>query len=81
MPANEPHSPLFVTTRWSIVLAAKHEDSQQAMETLCRAYWYPLYAYVRRDGHAPHDAQDPNNLKIPTSADSERSLVRRLRRA
>jgi RNA polymerase sigma-70 factor (ECF subfamily) len=58
MPANEPHSPLFVTTRWSIVLAAKHEDSQQAMETLCRAYWYPLYAYVRRDGHAPHDAQD-----------------------
>ena len=58
MPANEPHSPLFVTTRWSIVLAAKHEDSQQAMETLCRAYWYPLYAYVRRDGHSAHDAQD-----------------------
>lgn len=28
------------------------------METLCRAYWYPLYAYVRRDGHTPHDAQD-----------------------
>ncbi len=58
MPANEHHSPLFATTRWSIVLAAKHEDSQQAMETLCRAYWYPLYAYVRRDGHTAHDAQD-----------------------
>lgn len=51
----------FATTRWSIVLAAKHEDapeSKLALETLCRAYWYPLYAYVRRDGHAPHDAQD-----------------------
>lgn len=51
-------SPLFATTRWSVVLAARHEDSQQAMETLCRAYWYPLYAYVRRDGHSAHDAQD-----------------------
>jgi DNA-directed RNA polymerase specialized sigma24 family protein len=34
------------------------EHEAEAMETLCRAYWYPLYAYVRRDGHAPHDAQD-----------------------
>jgi RNA polymerase sigma-70 factor (ECF subfamily) len=58
MPASPSPSPLFVTTRWSVVLAAKHQDSQQAMETLCRAYWYPLYAYVRRDGHSPHDAQD-----------------------
>lgn len=58
MPANSPPAPLFATTRWSVVLAAKHEDSKQAMETLCRVYWYPLYAYVRRDGHAPHDAQD-----------------------
>ncbi|MFZ2278654.1 MAG: sigma-70 family RNA polymerase sigma factor [Prosthecobacter sp.] len=58
MPASPSHSPLFATTRWSVVLAAKHQDSQQAMETLCRAYWYPLYAYVRRDGHTPHDAQD-----------------------
>ncbi len=58
MSASHSPSPLFVTTRWSVVLAAKHEDSKQAMETLCRAYWYPLYAYVRRDGHAAHDAQD-----------------------
>ena len=58
MPANESSPPIFATTRWSVVLAAKREDSKQAMETLCRAYWYPLYAYVRRDGHAPHDAQD-----------------------
>ena len=30
----------------------------EALEKLCRTYWYPLYAYVRRQGHAPHDAQD-----------------------
>ncbi len=61
MPANDSPAPLFATTRWSVVLAAKHEnapESKHAMETLCRAYWYPLYAYVRRDGHAAHDAQD-----------------------
>jgi RNA polymerase sigma factor (sigma-70 family) len=54
-------SPLFVTTRWSVVLAAQNHaapDSSVALETLCRAYWYPLYALVRRQGHSPHDAQD-----------------------
>lgn len=33
-------------------------DSRQALEELCRAYWYPLYAFIRRDGCSPHDAQD-----------------------
>lgn len=33
-------------------------QSHQALETLCRNYWYPLYAYVRRQGHSAHDAQD-----------------------
>jgi RNA polymerase sigma-70 factor (ECF subfamily) len=54
-------SPLFVTTRWSVVLAAQNHAapaSVAALETLCRAYWYPLYALVRRQGHSPHDAQD-----------------------
>jgi RNA polymerase sigma-70 factor (ECF subfamily) len=53
--------PLFVTTRWSVVLAAQDKlspDSAVALETLCRAYWYPLYAYVRGSGYPPHDAQD-----------------------
>ena len=52
---------LFVTTRWSVVLAAQEKsspDSAAALETLCRAYWYPLCAYVRSSGHAPHDAHD-----------------------
>lgn len=53
--------PLFVTTRWSVVVAAKGSDSAvsgAALETLCRAYWYPLYAFVRSSGHSSHDAQD-----------------------
>ncbi len=52
---------LFPPTRWSVVLAAtqRHSpESAQAMESLCRAYWYPLYAYVRRSGRPAHDAQD-----------------------
>jgi RNA polymerase sigma-70 factor (ECF subfamily) len=42
-------------------LAATRKDapeSAEALEALCRAYWYPLYAYVRRCGQSPHDAQD-----------------------
>lgn len=44
-----------------MVLAAGRSDStraQSALSTLCQAYWYPLYAYVRRRGYSPHDAQD-----------------------
>ena len=55
----EPHA--FPHTRWSVVLAATREGSPEsaaALETLCRAYWYPLYVCVRRCGHSPHDAQD-----------------------
>lgn len=51
----------FATTHWSVVLAAGQKDSPQAAEALdklCRTYWYPLYAYVRRRGYGPADAQD-----------------------
>ena len=51
----------FTTTHWSVVLAAgtgSSPETQAALEKLCRAYWYPLYAYVRREGHNPEDAQD-----------------------
>ena len=51
----------FTTTHWSVVLSAGDRESPQAadaLERLCRAYWYPLYAYVRRDGSSPEDAQD-----------------------
>ena len=52
---------IFATTHWSVVLAAGQSDSQQAtaaLEKLCRTYWYPLYAYVRRRGSGPEDAED-----------------------
>lgn len=52
---------IFATTHWSVVLAAgrgSSPESADALERLCRAYWYPLYAYVRRRGFNPHDAQD-----------------------
>ena len=68
---NDPQSPLtpesrqlpaFRTTRWSVVFAAQGKSSEadaaQSLETLCRQYWPPLYAYVRHRGHAEHDAQD-----------------------
>ena len=56
-----PARPWFVTTHWTVVLSAREPDSTAAaaaLEQLCRTYWYPLYVYVRRQGHAPHDAQD-----------------------
>jgi RNA polymerase sigma-70 factor (ECF subfamily) len=53
---------VFATTHWSLVLAAAGDaalpGARAALETLCRAYWYPLYAYVRRRGYAVDDAQD-----------------------
>ncbi|MGA2175764.1 MAG: sigma-70 family RNA polymerase sigma factor [Verrucomicrobiota bacterium] len=52
---------IFATTRWTVVLAAGRSGSPQAdvaLEELCRTYWYPLYAYVRRQGHSREDAED-----------------------
>ena len=51
----------FTTTHWSVVLAAgtgRAPGAQEALERLCRVYWHPLYAFVRRLGHSPADAQD-----------------------
>jgi RNA polymerase sigma-70 factor (ECF subfamily) len=54
-------SPVFATTHWSVVLQAGGEPSSiavAALEKLCRAYWFPLYAFVRRKGLAEEDAKD-----------------------
>jgi RNA polymerase sigma factor (sigma-70 family) len=51
----------FATTHWSVVLTAQGVDArraQAALAQLCQAYWYPLYAFVRRQGYRPEDAQD-----------------------
>ena len=56
-----PGGERFPTTHWSVVLQAGHTptpQSQAALEKLCRAYWYPLYAFIRRQGHGPEEAQD-----------------------
>ncbi len=52
---------IFATTHWTVVLAAgkRHTpQSDHALEELCRTYWFPLYAYVRRRGHNKQDAED-----------------------
>jgi DNA-directed RNA polymerase specialized sigma24 family protein len=54
-------NPAFSTTRWSLViLAGDRDDSRcaEALSALCEAYWYPLYAFVRRQGHKAEDAAD-----------------------
>lgn len=58
---NPPGTPRFATTRWSIVVAAAGDDSTEgraALESLCTAYWFPLYAFVRRQGEGVEDARD-----------------------
>ncbi len=52
---------LFATTRWTLVLAAGNSgtpQSTEALQALSMAYWFPLYAYVRRRGHTKEDAED-----------------------
>lgn len=63
---NDPLRPLrgaasFATTRWSVVLRAGGESSREAetaLGQLYETYWYPLYAFIRRQGHSPEAAQD-----------------------
>lgn len=50
---------VFPVTEWSVILdagAAPSPQSTAALERLCQAYWHPLYAFLRRTGHSPHDA-------------------------
>src|SRR5438093_6177197 len=50
----------FTTTQWSVVLDAQGESpsAEEALEKLCRTYWWPLYGFVRRQGYSPEEAQD-----------------------
>lgn len=66
--ASSPHADsgpegndIFVTTRWTMVLAAGRRSSpgsDQALAELCQTYWYPLYAFIRRRGYTREDAED-----------------------
>jgi len=58
---NPVHGPgVFTTTQWTVVLQAQGESpaAQEALEKLCRTYWRPIYAFVRRKGARPEDAED-----------------------
>lgn len=51
----------FHTTHWTVVLAARAADGtemREALASLCATYWYPLYAFIRRQGASPHEAED-----------------------
>lgn len=60
-PRNAAGDREFCTTHWSVVFLAGQDESPAAataLEQLCRTYWYPLYAYARRQGHSPPDGED-----------------------
>lgn len=61
MASGVDHVSTFATTHWSVVLQAGEErtaQGQAALETLCRIYWFPLFAFLRRKGHTEADAKD-----------------------
>jgi RNA polymerase sigma factor (sigma-70 family) len=61
VPAPQDESPRFLTTHWSVVIAAgatASPEKSEALEKLFATYWYPLYAYARRRGNAPELSQD-----------------------
>lgn len=61
LPEPPSSAAVFCTTRWGMVAEARGSTSPQsraALEELCRGYWFPLYAYLRRHGQSPPDAQD-----------------------
>lgn len=60
-PGPDGSARVFATTHWTVVLAASRPDSPEqsaALEQLCRTYWYPIYAFIRRRGVLPADAED-----------------------
>ena len=60
-PSDGPSPARFPTTQWSRVISAGDPDAPLARESLaelCNAYWYPLYAYIRRRGYDPEKAKD-----------------------
>jgi RNA polymerase sigma factor (sigma-70 family) len=58
----EKNGRVFTTTHWSMVVAAAGQNSSkpadEALEKLCRSYWYPIYVFLRRSGWTAHDAED-----------------------
>lgn len=67
--------PLFETTHWSLVLGAGEPATRQrSLTLLCERYWMPLYAFLRRAGHASHDAQDLTQAFFATLLEKEDAI-------
>lgn len=69
-----PTHGVFPATRWSVVINAGAESSTQAQEafaTLCNAYWYPIYSYIRRLGRSHHEAEDSTQSFLAHLMDTE----------
>src|SRR5262249_27448228 len=82
-----PMSASFATTHWTLIVAAQGRDAPEAREALaalCQSYWYPLYAFVRRQGHSADEAQDLTQeffarlleMDFLAAADREKGRVR-----
>ena len=59
--AETSHNSDFPLTRWTLIRRVQHggeRESAQALDQLCRSYWYPIYAYARRHGFRAEDAED-----------------------
>lgn len=83
----DPRNRVFQTTRWTIVRQAidgNGADADRALASLCDLYWYPLYAFVRRSGLKPEDAEDATqsffcrllNRRLLHSVDREKGRLR-----
>lgn len=60
-PARQERPEAFQSTQWSVIVRAANVDdagSNKALESVCKSCWYPIYAFVRRQGYTPEDAQD-----------------------
>ena len=53
-----PIAQAFPPTRWSLVCSMRGERAEEALAELCRLYWLPLYAFARREGLNPENAED-----------------------
>ncbi len=76
----QPRGEWFASTHWSVVLTAREGDepaASEALEKLCRTYWPPLYAFIRREGYPEAEAKDLTQeffLRLV-----ERDILQRLR--
>ena len=76
--ATDAQSRAFATTHWSVVFAAAHNSApgaRAALEKLCAGYWYPLYAYIRRQGYGPQDSEDLTQAYFAWLLDGEHLAV------